>query len=262
MKVGITTYNLNHPDFQQQLSSLLKNSAAPDFIILHYGGGNSFIRYFNFIRKTVKQYRFKSFNALLKRVNKIDKKTDQKFFISVEERKINNDFLKKVTIIKTKGINDDSTINKLRNLGEAVILCNSGILKEKVLSLNNIYFLNIHASRLPQYRGMNNVEWALFENNELYVTIHKISRGMDEGDILYQEKIETQNIELKSVEDYRNYCYFKSYAIVGKAIRKLLDAQINFVKQEKKYEPLLVYYVMHPILRTRLQQRLTAKQNS
>ena len=108
-----------------------------------------------------------------------------------------------VQIIKVKGINDSSTLNKLKMFESSVIVCNSGILKENVLSLTNIIFLNIHTSKLPQYRGMNNVEWALYDNNDVYVTVHKISRGIDEGDILYQDKIDIENKDLKLIEDYR-----------------------------------------------------------
>ncbi|HEX7411653.1 MAG TPA: hypothetical protein VF298_05875, partial [Bacteroidales bacterium] len=88
-------------------------------------------------------------------------------------------------------------------------------------------------------------------------TVHKISRGIDEGDILYQEEIDIENKNLKFIEDYRKYIFLKSNEIVGKAIYKLLGNEINFIKQEKPYEPLLQYYVMHPILKMRLQEKLT-----
>ena len=104
---------------------------------------------------------------------------------------------------------------------------------------------------------MNNVEWALYENKSIYVTVHKISRGIDEGDILYQEEIDIENKNLKFIEDYRKYIFLKSNEIVGKAIYKLLGNEIKFIKQEKPYEPLLQYYVMHPILKMRLQEKLT-----
>ncbi len=257
MKIGITTFSLHHPDFQQQLSSLLRNKVVPDFIILHYGGTlNSFSRFFNYAVRTFKQYRLGSIKQILKRVKSEGKTSNSKFYLSDSEKKEVNIFLAKANIIKVKGINDLSTIKNINSLGSSVILCNSGILREYVLKNTNVTFLNIHASKLPEYRGMNNVEWALFENKDIYVTIHKISRGIDEGDILYQEKIEINSNELKNIEDYRKYIYYKSYQAAGKAVRKLIDGEIIFVKQEKKYEPLLLYYTMHPLLRQRLQQKL------
>lgn len=259
MKTGITTFDLENFDFQVQLNSMLKNDAAPDFVILHYAGMlNSFSKYFRFLKKTLKNYRFKSLSVILHHNKTKSKVVNLKFSLSQNDKKVADTFLKNIPIIKVKGINDKSTINKLRKFQKALIVSNSGILKEKVLNIPDIIFLNIHASRLPQYRGMNNVEWALYENNDIYMTIHKISKDIDEGDILYQERIDIDNKDLMSIEDYRNYCFFKSNEVIGKAIKKYLNNEIAFSKQEKKYESLLQYYVMHPLLKKRLQEKLAA----
>ena len=111
---------------------------------------------------------------------------------------------------------------------------------------------------LPLYRGMNNIEWALFENNPVYVTIHKISRGIDEGDILYQQEIKVKNKNLTVIDDYRQYCFSRSNEVLGKVIRKLFNNEISFIPQEKKDQPLMQYYCMHPILKKRLQEKLIA----
>lgn len=260
MRIGITTFDLSDFDFQVQLNSILKNNIEPDFIILHYAGIiNAAVKYFRFLIRTLKQYRFKSLSFILNRNKTINKTASIKFSLTQTDKNNIDAFLKKVRIIKVKGINDKSTINKIREFENSIIVCNSGILKERVLNLSNIIFLNIHASKLPQYRGMNNVEWALFENNSIYVTVHKISRGIDEGDILYQEKIDIQNKNLKLIADYRKYCFLKSNEIIGKAIYKFINSEIVFIKQEKMHEPLLQYYVMHPILKKQLQKILTAK---
>ncbi len=51
-------------------------------------------------------------------------------------------------------------------------------------------FINVHYSPLPQYRGRANVNWAII-NNESHaaISIHLISPGLDEGNILYQQLI-------------------------------------------------------------------------
>ncbi len=259
MSIGITTFDLENFDFQIQLNSMLKNNIEPDFIILHYAGIlNTAVKYFRFLIKTIKQYRFKCLSFILYRYKTINKTVSIEFSLTQNEKNDIDAFLKRIRIIKAKGINDKSTINKLREFENSIIVCNSGILKEEVLNLPNIVFLNVHASKLPYYRGMNNVEWALYENKCIYVTVHKISRGIDEGDILYQERIDIENKDLKLIVDYRKYCFLKSNEIIGKAIYKLINNEIAFIKQEKKNEPLLQYYVMHPILKKRLQKKLTA----
>jgi len=259
MKIGITTFDLENFDFQVQLNSILKNNIVPDFIILHYAGFyNKALKYFRFLIKTIKQYKFKSLYFILHRSKSLNKNVSIEISLTKNEKNETDTFLKRVRIIKTKGINDKSTINKIKKIGKSIIVCNSGILKKDVLTLPDIVFLNIHTSKLPQYRGMNNVEWALYENNSIYMTVHKISRGMDEGDILYQEEIDIENKNLKRIEDYRKYCFFKSNEAIGKVIYKLINNEITFINQGQKYEPLLQYYVMHPILKIRLQEKLNA----
>ncbi len=257
MTVGITTFNLADIGFQQQLSSLLTNNIQPDFIILHYGRKtNAALKYYRFLKKTIRQYRLRSLAHILNRYKITGTTVEKKFTLTESEKRKVASFLEKARIIRSKGINDPSTIDDIRNFKIGVIVCNSGILKEQALSLTDVVFLNIHASKLPQYRGMNNVEWALLEGNDVYVTIHKISRRMDEGDILYQEKIDLPEKKLTSIEDYREYCFFKSNQVIGKALDKFKKKEVGFIPQEKKGEKMLQYYVMHPLLKKRLQEKL------
>lgn len=68
--------------------------------------------------------------------------------------------------------------------------------------------VNLHNAPLPKYRGVSPINWAL-KNNENYhgVTIHKISPGIDDGDILgkltypiYPEIEEVEDVYKKSLD--------------------------------------------------------------
>ena len=51
-------------------------------------------------------------------------------------------------------------------------------------------FINVHYSPLPQYRGRANVNWAIInDESQAAISIHSISPGLDEGNILYQQLI-------------------------------------------------------------------------
>ncbi|WGV24086.1 methionyl-tRNA formyltransferase [Halotia branconii] len=51
-------------------------------------------------------------------------------------------------------------------------------------------FINVHYSPLPHYRGRANVNWAIInDETSAAITIHKISPGLDEGNILFQQLI-------------------------------------------------------------------------
>jgi folate-dependent phosphoribosylglycinamide formyltransferase PurN len=238
---------------------MLKAGIIPDFILLHYGGlFNKLLRIFRFLHKTVRQYRLKSIAFLLK---KFTTKESGNILpeISDEDYSRLRSFLKSSIIYNVRGINDKSTIRRISGLGESIIVCNSGILKSNVLKIDKVIFLNIHSSKLPHYRGMNNIEWALFESSDIYVTVHRISRGMDEGDTLAQKKIDISCLKPDNLEDLRQKVFSKSYEYTGEAISAFLSNRASFTPQTDKNNPLMQYYSMHPILKEKLWTKIEKK---
>lgn len=255
MKTGLTTHSLSNKDFREQLYSMLQQGIKPDFIILHYSGRYRFSKASGFIKKVLKQYKLKSLSYILSRSKGNTSVSTYK--LSAEAEKETDTFLSLAKVIPANGINSASTIALIKSMGYAIIACNSGKLNAAVLNLNNAIFLNVHASKLPAYRGMNNVEWALWVNQDMYGTIHRISKGIDEGDILLQDKIETPN--LQTIAEYREYSFFKSNALMGKAVKGYLDKKLSFTKQEIGGKPIDQYYVMHPILKEYLNKKLAGR---
>lgn len=64
------------------------------------------------------------------------------------------------------------------------------ILKDRILSISEIQYINLHCAPLPSYKGMMPNFWQKL-NNETYsaITIHEISNKIDGGKILYQKEI-------------------------------------------------------------------------
>lgn len=61
------------------------------------------------------------------------------------------------------------------------------ILRAPLLQVARRGALNVHAGRLPQYRGRNVINWALINGEtQLGVTAHLMDEGIDTGDILVQ----------------------------------------------------------------------------
>lgn len=51
-------------------------------------------------------------------------------------------------------------------------------------------FINLHAGKLPQYRGRNVINWALINGErEIGITAHVVDDGIDSGDILLQKTL-------------------------------------------------------------------------
>jgi methionyl-tRNA formyltransferase len=65
------------------------------------------------------------------------------------------------------------------------------ILSSEILSLS--YFINVHYSPLPRYRGRANVNWALINGEPTAaISIHIVSSSLDSGDVLFQEEVPIQ----------------------------------------------------------------------
>lgn len=69
-----------------------------------------------------------------------------------------------------------------------VISSYNRVLAPDVLNLSR--FINVHYAPLPEYRGRANVNWAIINGERVAgISIHRVSPGLDAGNILFQETI-------------------------------------------------------------------------
>lgn len=87
------------------------------------------------------------------------------------------------------------------------------ILSQKIIESLNCPIVNIHCSMLPWNRGANPNFFSYYENTPKGVTVHKLTAGLDKGEILLQK-----SLDLSESETFRS-----SYA-------KLIDCAINLIK--------------------------------
>lgn len=208
-----------------QLCALLENDIIPEYIIFH-------------------QHYFK--RLILQFLNRF-----------IWKNEYSNKLIKfyKIKTYNIRSINSRNAIQLLKKMNHSIIVTNSGYIKKSTIdSLSNIIFINIHASKLPNYRGVSNVEWALWHKEDIYMTVHKISPGIDEGDILYQERINISS--MSSVSEIKKNVMTQIPAITAKAIKKYLNNEISFSKQEFIGDPLKQYYSIHPVLLEILENRI------
>jgi methionyl-tRNA formyltransferase len=106
-----------------------------------------------------------------------------------------------LTVLTTADINAEPTVAALRVFEPDVILVAAfgQIFREPILQLPKICCLNVHASLLPAYRGAAPIQWALW-NNEVRtgVTLQKMSRKLDAGDILMQKECAIESTDTTS----------------------------------------------------------------
>ena len=121
---------------------------------------------------------------------------------------------------------DDSILNK----SDLVI----SVFYDKIIKSEFINkckkIINLHNGPLPKYRGVSPINWAL-KNNEFEhgVTIHEISPGIDDGNIIGQVKYSIYS-EFDEVIDVYNRANAYAFVLFKNTIR-LID-KINPRKQD------------------------------
>ena len=137
--------------------------------------------------------------------------------------------------------------------GEATLfpLYAGGILNEEILALSNIEFVNAHMGSMPRYRGMNVIEWAVYEDQPTEVSVMIMNKSIDGGDEIMQAHIDTKGA--KNIHDLREKGFIHCYQTMAKAIDQYSKGEISKKPQPKggRY-----YYRMHPILAKQLESKL------
>lgn len=120
----------------------------------------------------------------------------------VQSRKINEEHFgaagckllppKACKVIYTEGSNDINNpvyVEEIRRLKpDLIAVCGTSILKKDILVIPQQGLLNLHGGLAQRYRGLWTTEWAIYNKEPEYVgaTVHYISTGVDDGDIIYQ----------------------------------------------------------------------------
>jgi len=93
-----------------------------------------------------------------------------------------------LTEFRTLGICDK--LPKAKDCDLLICLSYPKTLKKRDLKRYKHGCINLHTSLLPKYRGRHPLRWAMINNEEeLGVTVHYMSEGIDEGDIILQDSI-------------------------------------------------------------------------
>src|SRR3954451_19948301 len=98
-----------------------------------------------------------------------------------------------VPVFQPASINTPEGVAMLRSLSPdlAVIAAYGQILKPDVLTVPPLGTVNVHASLLPKYRGAAPINWAIYHGEtRTGVTIFRLQKGVDTGNVLATEAIE------------------------------------------------------------------------
>tara|TARA_B100000795_G_scaffold164042_1_gene123399 strand:+ start:14427 stop:15191 length:765 start_codon:yes stop_codon:yes gene_type:complete len=158
-------------------------------------------------------------------------------------------------LINVNSVNDYACIIAIKTIKPDIIIVNgTRIISTKVLECTSAIFINIHVGITPQYRGVHGGYWSLVCNDEknFGVTIHKVDKGIDTGDIIYQN-----TIAISKWDNFSTYPYLQ-YGVAIPLIKSALNDIINnnlvtFNKDNLKsnlyYHPTVLGYLYNRIFK-------------
>lgn len=109
-------------------------------------------------------------------------------FSAVKQTGIEND----IKIFQPDNINSSQSLDIIKSCNPDLLITAAygQILKQELLSIPKYGCVNIHASLLPKYRGAAPINRAIINGEKVSgITIMKMDRGMDTGDIITQKEI-------------------------------------------------------------------------
>lgn len=98
--------------------------------------------------------------------------------------------------IKYRYINSTSDKHLLRNINKGnkkiSLLISNHILKKKLISQKNHFFINKHSSILPSYKGLMPYLWTKINDSDNGITFHLVNTKIDSGKIIFQKRIKSK----------------------------------------------------------------------
>lgn len=105
------------------------------------------------------------------------------------------------------------------------------ILSEEILQMPKHGCVNIHASLLPKYRGAAPIQWSIIDGEtETGVTIMQMDRGLDTGDILFQQKVPITSED--TGESLVDKLAEAGSALITEALVKIEKGDVHPVRQD------------------------------
>ena len=142
---------------------------------------------------------------------------------------------KKIPFFQTENINrDPSMIEDLKklDLDFIVVLAFAQFLGQDMLSMGKLGCFNIHTSILPKYRGAAPIQYTLLNGDtETGVSIQKMVKKMDAGDLVHFHTVKTANTETGGQLYTR--LKFQAALAMNDFIQKLLKNEVTYTAQDE-----------------------------
>ena len=129
---------------------------------------------------------------------------------------------------------DEDEINHIKKLNPdlVIVVAYGKILPNKLLNLDKVLFINVHASLLPRWRGAAPIQRAIMNlDKETGVSIMKIVAELDAGPVLLQSKIKITK-EINYLELSRQMSELGAKLILD-TLKLIENKMTNFTEQNE-----------------------------
>ncbi len=138
-----------------------------------------------------------------------------------------------IKYIFARDVNEQKVVDQIKAAGPDLIVSVSmnQVVKKQILNMPPKRCINVHCAPLPRYGGMSPYIWILANNDRCSAaTIHYMEEGLDEGDIILQDKIDV--IEQDSAFALFNRCCLRAGELLPKVIEHIEDYSVEYYSQD------------------------------
>ena len=130
---------------------------------------------------------------------------------------------------------DDSFFKEIKKIETTinVVVAYGQIINQRIIDLPKNLTINVHASFLPRWRGAAPIQRSILSGDKFTgVTIMKVTKGLDEGPIILQEKIQINSDD--SYETLNSKIKFEGFKLLLSSLRKILLKNYTLKAQSDK----------------------------
>ncbi len=140
----------------------------------------------------------------------------------------------KVEVKYPESLNNDNELKYIKNLcpDVVIVVAYGKIIPTKILNIQNINFINIHASILPRWRGAAPIQRAILEmDNETGISIMKIVPKLDAGPYMMQEKVKIEKED--NYSSLSNKLSILGSELILKSLKLIEEKNYKFIEQDE-----------------------------
>ena len=153
--------------------------------------------------------------------------------------------------------NHPASVQLIKRINPDLILfTGGGIIRQPLLDIPHYGIINCHTGILPNYRGMDVVEWTALEGKIKSIgfgaTLHAMDKGVDTGPILLKKQIFPNTVS--TFDSIRAELEVEMVHLMIEGVRGFVNGMLH--PKPQSLEEGKQYFIMHPRIKLAAETRL------